>query len=134
MRLAAAACLVGVVGCGSRTYPVRGVVVFEDNKPAVELAGCFVTFQSEEQKTVSAQGMVRTDGTFTLTTFQKEDGAVPGPHKILLTPAPYMGSESGPSRPPPLPRHYSSFETSGLTETIEPKANEVTLRLQRSRP
>jgi hypothetical protein len=125
--------LLGLAGCGSRTYPVRGRVVFENDQPAVGLAGGFVTFQSVDEN-VSAQGPIQADATFVLTTFKKGDGALPGPHRVIVTPPPYVGSETGAIRPPLLNPRYSNPSSSGLEVTVEPKSNDVTLRLKRDRP
>jgi hypothetical protein len=122
--------LPGTAGCGSRTYPVEGRVVFRDGKEATELAGGFVTFEAEESQ-VSAQGEIQPDGTFRMGTFKPGDGAVPGRHKVLVMPRP----ADNPDRPPPPVLHprYQRLETSGLEVTVEPKKNQVTLTVERAR-
>src|SRR5581483_9851663 len=75
-----------LVGCGGRTHPVEGKVVFKGSTdPARELAGYQVMFESAEQK-VSANGVVQPDGTFRVGTFKDNDGAVPGKHRVALSP------------------------------------------------
>jgi hypothetical protein len=122
------------VGCSSRTYPVKGTVVFEDDRPATSLAGGFVHFQSVEEETVSAQGYIDEHACFVLTTFKKNDGAVPGKHRIIVTPPPFTISESGiPLRQTFLDPRYQRYETSNLEETVEPTSNDITLKLQKYR-
>lgn len=64
-----------------KTYPVKGKLVYED--------GTFpkfgdIEFYSETHR-VNARGIIERDGTFTVSTFQKGDGAVGGKHKIIVT-------------------------------------------------
>jgi hypothetical protein len=133
MRLAAnllVACLL-IAGCGGKgTYPVEGKVVYPDGTVANELAGYIVSFESAEQK-VSASGLVHSDGTFRVGTFDVEDGAVPGKYKIAVTP-PQPSADD----PPPLrvidPK-YSDLDSSGLEVTIEPKTNVVILKVERAK-
>ena len=49
-------------GCGGgrKLYPVEGMVVDEDGKPAVELAGGTVSFESVEDRS-NASGQIRPD-------------------------------------------------------------------------
>ena len=72
-------------GCGSgdklKTYHVTGKVTFADGKP---LAGGLVTFQSVEHK-VSACGVIESDGTCRLGTYQTDDGVVAGRHQVAIS-------------------------------------------------
>lgn len=126
----AASSLFWLSGCGSGTYPVSGKVVYEDGTPVSGLAGGFVTFQSAEEKT-SAQGSIRRDATFTLTTYTKADGALPGLYRVVITPPPYMGSEAGPSGPPLLDPRYRDFSTSDLQWEVKPERNDAVIKLRR---
>jgi len=79
--------VVGLVGCshrGGATYPVTGTVKLSDGKP---LAGGRILFQPTGEQTNSARGIIAQDGSFQLTTFEPNDGAVPGEHKVVITPA-----------------------------------------------
>jgi hypothetical protein len=78
-------------GCGRKilplpdTYPVSGKVVFSDGKPA---PGGAVTFQSQADTTVSSNGIINSDGTFTISCFrdnQKKPGTIAGPHRVMVT-------------------------------------------------
>jgi hypothetical protein len=119
-------------GCGGvRTYPVEGTVVIKGTTtPARELAGYQVQFESEQPRT-SAVGVVEADGTFRLGTKREGDGAVPGKHRVALTPP--LETEGKPRPKNLLADRYRSFETSPLEVTIKPQANTVTLEVELKR-
>lgn len=121
--------LLALTGCGgSSTLPVEGTIVFADTQqPARELAGYTVTFEQTEQK-VSATGVVRPDGTFRLTTYKEEDGAVPGKHKVAITPP--IPEVDTPAPPPLIPPRYSGLD-SGLEVEVKAGQPEVTLTVER---
>jgi len=78
--------LVVLPGCGKGTCKVQGKVVYEDGQQAGnELEGYSVTFESEEDR-VSASGLIGSDGTFEVGTFENADGAVAGRHRVAITP------------------------------------------------
>jgi hypothetical protein len=84
--LAAALPLLAVgflLGCnqsaGPPTYPVRGNVTYQ-GKP---LAGAAVTFMADGASR-AATGKTDASGSFQLTTFKENDGAVPGSHVITV--------------------------------------------------
>ena len=120
-------------GCGSGIYPVEGKVVWKDGTPATELAGSQVVFELEEANT-SARGTVQPDATFRLTTNTPDDGALPGEHKVLVIEAarPMLGG-SDMITPGLLDPRYSDPSTSGLTETVKPGINQVTLTVERNK-
>jgi hypothetical protein len=118
-----------LAGCGKATYPVQGVVQFEDGRPAVELARGFVSFQGLDRN-VSAQGEIQDDGTFELSTFQQGDGAFPGAYQVLVTPPPYNGPESQ-KAPRLLDPQFSDRKRSPIKLAVEAKRNEIAVRVQR---
>jgi hypothetical protein len=71
------------VGCGGagKPVPVRGTVLL-DGQP---LSGATVTFMPMENVGRSASGMTVEDGSFRLTTFNQNDGALPGEYKVTVT-------------------------------------------------
>ena len=69
LRFSRSVAFLAGAGCGSKTYPVEGKVVWLDDKSATELAGGSVTFTSEEART-SAGGEIDAEGNFRLSTFQ----------------------------------------------------------------
>jgi hypothetical protein len=84
MRKLAVWCMLGVTflaaGCGGGPVNVRGRVLLDD----VPIAGVTVMLMPIDQGH-PATGLTDADGTFRLTTFQREDGALPGQYKIVVT-------------------------------------------------
>jgi hypothetical protein len=128
VRIAGAALvLLGLGGCGAnRTYPVEGKVLFKDGTP---VTGGLVVFESVDQPTVCARGPIRADGSFRLGTFKTNDGAVPGRHRVLVTP-PMPNSQREAMEPPIHPR-FATYETSELEFTVEPGKNTFTIEVDR---
>ncbi len=121
-------------GCSSpKTYPVEGQVIWLDSKkPAVELAGYTVSFECPEAR-VSATGDVDKEGKFRLSTFTPSDGAVPGKHRVALTPPdPYDVDKPRPKAL--IHRDYHTFDTSKITVEVERKLNEITISVGKSKP
>jgi hypothetical protein len=122
--------LVALAGCGRRTiYPVHGRVVDADGEKIEGLAGGAVEFESVDVP-MSANGVIDGEGKFRLTTKHPGDGAHLGKHRVMIT-RPYFG----PDTPAPHVIHprYESPETSGLSVVVEPKDNEVVLKVERHR-
>jgi hypothetical protein len=118
-------------GCGGgQTAPVDGRVKFKDGGDASVLAGYEVDFQPAGGKT-SATGQIAADGTFKLTTFGADDGAIPGQHRVAITP-PQSADPDKPPQKSKLPAKYSSFDTSELTVEIKPGRNRIELELERA--
>src|SRR5262245_11396137 len=80
--LAVASLVVGL-GCGGKGKPVKvqGIVTLDD-KP---VPGATVVFVPEGGSGRSASGRTESDGTFRLTTFSTDDGALPGQYKVPVT-------------------------------------------------
>jgi hypothetical protein len=117
----------GITGCGGKTAPVHGKLKFKDGSDAAALAGYTVNFESTQGKT-SGSGEVQPDGTFKVSTFGADDGAVPGAYKVAITPP----QSSDPDKPPPkskIAAKYTDFSSSGLTVEVKPGRNDVTLEV-----
>ena len=92
----AAACL--TTGCGPsgaplpETYPVHGTVA---QRNGTLITSGIVVFESKADRSVSTAGVIKEDGTYSLTTSrgrQRVEGAVAGPNHVVIT-----LSDSGPS-------------------------------------
>ncbi len=127
--LLAALAIACTLGCGGKTSPVDGRVKFKDGSDASALAGYEVDFQPADGKT-SATGHVAPDGTFKLTTFGADDGAIPGKHRVAITP-PQSPDPDKPPQKSKLPAKYSTFDTSQLSVEIKPGRNQIELELER---
>jgi len=103
-----------LLGCGGSKYsPVSGQIVFPDGAPVTGLEGGAVVFEGTgpDGKPISASGPIDAQGKFTLGTESVSDGAVPGKHKVLITPPPSTGDIPLPAVIDPK---YGSFDSSGL--------------------
>lgn len=108
-------------GCGTgkpATYPVEGTVRFEDGEL---VTFGMVEFHQPAQK-LSARGKIRSDGTFSMSTFEPGDGAVAGTHRVMVVQLLMPGTVGVPNRPhqahiDPL---YANFDTSQLEFTVDP--------------
>jgi hypothetical protein len=115
-------------GCGSKKiYPVHGKIVDSEGKAIAGLKGGAVEAEAVDAK-ASANGSIKEDGTFQLTTERPSDGAYLGKHRIAIM-RPYLGPEQ--PAPHVIDPKYEKIETSGLEITVEPKENSVTLTVDR---
>jgi hypothetical protein len=121
LTLFAASC-----GCqrGPQLVPVSGKVHY--NGRPLEFGS--VTFQPASGQ--PAQGDIQPDGSFTLSTYRPNDGAVVGLHKVRI--ACYESQKPGAIKPPGeqtlgkllIPQKYSLFDQSGFTAEVRAENNE----------
>ena len=125
------AVLAFLVGCGGgKTAAVNGRVKLKDDSDVSVLKGYSLSFEAEGGKS-SAMGEVNADGTFQLSTFGANDGAVPGKYRVAIN----QPANPDPDKPPTkskLPAKYGNFESSGLNVEIKPGTNNVELELERA--
>jgi hypothetical protein len=99
------------------TFPVTGKVVLPGGKPIEHATVVLHPVEDTGPDVVKPRGKVGPDGTFTLTTYEGQDGAPAGEYRVTvelwLTSG--KGDEGPTSR---LPARYACPETSGLTATI----------------
>jgi hypothetical protein len=135
---------VALTGCGGKgTVPVKGVVTLE----GAPLPEATVLFMPDGAGGRPASGFTSSDGVFRLTTFQPDDGALPGNYRVLVRKtaaarAPRAATESAVERAkakfgdkalakgkkPTMPGEYANFETTNLRCTV-PVTGPVTLAL-----
>jgi hypothetical protein len=122
------------LGCDQRprTYPVSGKVTFADGKPIHT-----GTIELKERETgINARGEIKQDGTFTLSTFDSNDGAVVGMHDCVVIQRvivedlkDFHSSTYGVIDP-----RHNSYHSSGLQVEVLPiNQNQVTLVVERLR-
>ena len=129
----AALCFIAFLsGCGNDIHPVEGKVVWKGGVIAKELEGSHVVFELPEKKT-SARGIIQADGTFRLSTHKPNDGAPAGEHKVLILEDRKNANAEGTLLAPALldPR-FADLKKSGLTATVKPGANTITLTVERA--
>jgi hypothetical protein len=122
-------------GCGNRsipTYRVSGKVMFADGKP---LEGGWVCCESVQGAHIpSSRGQIQPDGSFQLSTYRPNDGAVEGEFRALVTPpVPEGGLRQTKVMPQVIDVRFTRFDTSGLKFTVsnDPAKNQFTLRVER---
>ncbi len=132
-------CLVFLVGCSPKnlpTFPVSGSVEFEDGEP-VRIGT--IEFRQEASQgsngeRIMARGKISEDGTFTLTTFEPNDGAIEGAHQITIHQMVVVEDRSfkdhGHGRR--VSPKYSDYASSGLSADIKavPKSDTSTNRVK----
>jgi len=125
------ACLAGC-GSDSKLGSVDGVVRL-DGKPLTTGTVRFVPTAGR-----AASGEIRSDGTFTLGTYGKTDGALVGTHQVAIIAvqtdpgAPTEGRllEANPKVKPLVPNRYMAPGTSGLTVDVKPGNNKFDFDLK----
>jgi hypothetical protein len=120
------AAILVIAGCqqGPTMVPVTGKVLY-NGKP---LKFGSVVFQPPSGQ--PAQGEIQSDGTFTLSTYRPQDGAVVGKHKVRITC--YESQRPGAKEMPGeqmlgkmlIPEKYSLFDQSGFTADVRAEGND----------
>lgn len=111
-----------IAGCSGahelETAPVTGTVTLDGK--AID-KGTIVFAASRGR---AAAGEIRGDGTFTLSTYGVDDGAIVGENKVavFIATSNENEDENAPAIKSPIPERYASPSTSGLS--IEVKAGE----------
>ena len=111
-------------GCGGRTRPVRGVITLE----GTPVAGATVVFMPEDQDgRRPASGFTSSDGTFRLTTYQPNDGALPGKYRVLIQKT-EAAKDPGAAERSALERAKAKIEEKSLQQSRKPALPEAYLR------
>jgi len=131
MSILGAALLAALVGCGTKTearlkaHPVQGKVTVA-GKPE---AGVRVTLYPKDPgnpKVRQAQGLTGPDGTFTLSTYVANDGAIEGDFAVTLQYLKLVDKGNG-NVPGPnvLPEKYAKPQTTDITYHVNPGDNSI---------
>jgi|tagenome__1003787_1003787.scaffolds.fasta_scaffold19239692_2 hypothetical protein len=123
--------LLFVAGCnrGPKMVPVTGKVIY--NGRPLEFG--VVMFQPPSGQ--PAQGTIQPDGTFTLSTYRSNDGAVSGKHKVRVACYESMrpGFAKGPGEmalgKPLVPEKYTLIDSSGLSADVDADHKDFTFEL-----
>jgi hypothetical protein len=85
LRWLAAVVILGASGCGNsvKLVPASGVVLI-NGKPAAGISVQFLPEDVKGEKRPTSFALTDDEGKFVLQTYQGKDGAVPGPHIVLL--------------------------------------------------
>lgn len=122
-----------MAGCSSsnnpKTYPVTGKVTYR-GQPVT--SGMIMLTPVDGGH--AATGSLERDGSFRLTTFEKDDGAVPGSYQVAIQAFPAEGAglpgAEFAGKPPPIPPKYASAMSSGLTAEITAGENTLDFPLK----
>ncbi len=91
-------------------------------------------FIPEDENGVEAYGLIKSDGTFEVRTYDPKsyDGAVPGDYKVEIHP--HNATADGPApngvEPTPIPEKYQKTPSSGLKATITSGENKLEYKLK----
>lgn len=116
----------GFSGCGSAppaaisnqtTIPVKGVVTIK-GRPVAQGS---ISFEPENGGR-EANGNIE-NGTFVLSTFQNEDGAVAGLHRVAV-----KGAAGG--KKDPIPVKFHNYSSSGITIEVKPDQTDYKIDLK----
>jgi hypothetical protein len=123
-----------MAGCTSdpnKPYPVRGVIVYEDDgKPVTGLAGGSITFMPANDQGRASSGGIKEDGTFVLSCMREDDGALPGKHRVIIElPEPGLGDVPKKGRPPAKQVIDPASATQEVV--VEAKSNQLTLKVKK---
>jgi hypothetical protein len=113
------------------TFPVSGIVRFPDGKL---LRNGTIEFEIVgRERPVTARGSVGPDGSFVLGTFEEDDGALAGKHRVVVIADYVIGS--GAERPGLIPESklhpkYRSYQTSTLVHEVKPQTNNIVIDVE----
>ena len=121
--LALLALSIGGCGGGPKIVPVSGQVFLNDEPLAAGVDG-FVRIEPAEGR--AATGKIDgKDGTFTLTTFTKDDGCLVGSHPVAVI----VNATAGGNTISLIPEKYRESRSSELTATIEGPTDSLRIEL-----
>ena len=122
-------------GCGNRrpqTAPVTGKVTLDGK----QVTGGVIFFYPEEGR--PATGIIGSDGTYVLQTFEAGDGAIPGKYRVTIQdhrtggpPSTDPNALSQPVAKPIFPPKYANRQTSPLEEEVAAGPNTLNFDLKR---
>jgi hypothetical protein len=125
-----ATAFVTLVGCGGdhlKTAVVRGKVTC-NGKPVPNGTISFIPTAGP-----TATGEIQSDGSFTLTTYRKDDGAVLGQHTVVIVAMEDMSTRlpeaRNPLPPPIVPEKYTSLATTDLRREVKDEVNQFSFDL-----
>lgn len=121
-----------LIGCGSdrlRTVPVRGTVKLDGKA----VPNGTIMFVPSSGPTATAE--IQPDGSYSLTTYQKGDGAVPGNYTVVVIAmadtSKVLPEERNPLPPSIVPDLYTSVATSPLRAEVKDQENVLEFNLEK---
>jgi len=115
-----------------RTYPVSGTVLYQDSERFAGGNQSFIVFESIENN-INATGVIEADGTFSLGTYEPNDGAVAGRHRVSITPPAPAGDADQTRATLPIHAKYCNLDTSDLQVSVEAiRSNHISITVTRA--
>jgi hypothetical protein len=127
--LAVLASLVGAAGCGGGRATVKGRVTYPDGSPLTE--GNVIGQMGEGATSVTVQGRVNSDGSFSWGTERPGDGAFPGKYRVMVVARALGDSELAKGMRPAVDPKYANPQTSGIEFEVKPGRNELNVTVTR---
>jgi hypothetical protein len=93
------------------------------------MTGGRIMFKPKNKAIQEAVGEINTDGSFKLTSFNKDDGAVPGEYVVVLDRTSYKTGAAVETQVF-IPAKYRNESTSDLTVTVGESQSEYPIRLK----
>jgi hypothetical protein len=125
--LLAAVVLAGCANNDGKTAVVHGKVTYKD-RPVPNGTISFIPAEGR-----SATGEIQPDGSYTLSTFRKGDGAILGQHKVVIVAMEDMSKRlpeaRNPMPPSIVPLKYTSLATSDLRADVKDEENTIDFKL-----
>jgi hypothetical protein len=136
--VAALLAVFAITGCSDRveTHLVHGTVVFPNGRPLRRGTVEFETLLPNRQP-ITASSEIGEDGSFKLGTYELNDGAIAGTHRVAVISDYDIGT--GLERPGKIPDavihpKYREFKTSGLEFVIQPDMNNILIQVDLAPP
>ena len=126
LSISAVTLLVGCLGTSApKTINVKGKVTYQDQPVTLGYVSFVPVEPAEGYPSRPASGTINADGTYQLSSFGENDGAVPGKYQVAI-----VSKTGGPTPEEPeaveewtIPKKYGSPGESGLTATIPADAS-----------
>jgi len=113
--------------------PVKGKVLLPGGEPLRGGRLNFIPKNPSGLGGIEPFADIGQDGTFTVTTYQENDGAIPGAYVVTISPVDYKAKGGNPVKLPnagQIPKKYLEEATSDLTADVKGEATELTLQLR----
>ena len=129
--------LASTAGCDNedrlKTYAVTGTIAYSDGNRFSGGDQSFIIFESIDHS-INATGVIDTNGTFSLGTYEPNDGAIAGDHRVSIAPPSPAGDPDQAPPDPLLHSKYLDLDTSELQVTVEAiSSNQISIPVTRAR-
>jgi hypothetical protein len=131
-NLAVVTLVVGVTGCGNGRSAVNGRVTYPDGSPLTE--GTVIGQRGEGVGSVTVQGRVKSNGSFSWGTDREGDGVVPGKYRVAVMPRGLGDAERAEGKQPAVDPRFSSLQTSGIEFEVKEGRNTLDITVTRPQP